>query len=259
MIELKNMNFSYGENPILQEVSLSFAPGKFYGILGPNGRGKTTLIRLLCGLLTPDGGEVLLDGRPKGAYAPREWAKKISLMPQFRSLPPVSGEELVLRGRYPYWGTFGRPCKADRDAVAAALKRAEAEYLAHRNVTELSGGERQKICLAMLLAQDTPYVLLDEPTAFLDPAHRFALSELLKDLRAEGKCVIAVLHDLSMALRDCDSVAVLENGRVRSFDTPEKTVADGILDEVFSLRCRAVPTEEGTEYLFLPKKRASDF
>lgn len=253
MIELKNLSFSYPDRPVLQDLSSAFAPGTLYGIVGPNGCGKTTLIRLLCGLLSPLKGSISLDGRPYEQFSLKERARQISLMPQFRTLPSVSGEELVLRGRYPHLGLSRRETAEDRQMVKEALQRAGATALAHRNVTRLSGGERQRICLAMLYAQNTPYVLLDEPTSFLDLSHRFALMEQMRGLCGEGKCVIAVLHDLSIALRCCDRVLVLDEGRIGSFASPAETVASGVLEKVFSLRCLPVSLEGKTEYLFLPK------
>lgn len=254
MIEAMHLFFSYGARPVLRDFSASFAPGLLYGIVGPNGCGKTTLIRLLCGLSEPREGALSLDATPYSVFSSKELARKVSLMPQIASLPPISGEELVGRGRYPYWGFSGRMSPSDLQAVQYALQRAEASSFAHRDVTKLSGGERQRICLAMLLAQDTPYVLLDEPTTYLDISHRFALMEQMRALREEGKCVIAVLHDLSLALRYCDRILVLEEGMVQSFDTPENILSSGVLDRVFSLSCRAVEVDGKREYLFLPKE-----
>ena len=196
---------------------------------------------------------MLLDGRGYETFSRKELAQKISLLPQSRTLPALRGEELVLRGRYPYWGTFSRNPEEDARAVQKALLRVGAESLAQRRVTELSGGERQRLCLAMLLAQDTPYVLLDEPTVFLDVSHRFLLMDLLKSLREEGKCVIAVLHDLSLALRYCDAVLVLREGELQSFDTPSQTLSSGVLDRVFDLRFRSLSVDGQTEYFYLPK------
>lgn len=253
MLEINHLSFSYANRGILEDLSLSFSPGKFYGIIGPNGCGKTTLIRLLCGLLSPLEGTVALDGRKYSDFSRKEWAQNISLLPQSRTLPAVSGEELVLRGRYPYWGAFCRKTEEDDRAVEQALAFADAQSLAHRTVTELSGGERQKLCLALLLAQDTPYVLLDEPTVFLDISHRFALMEQLQTLRNGGKCVIAVLHDLSLALRYCDELLVLKDGSVQAFDTLDRILSSDVLEDVFDLRCRSVLVDGRPEYLFLPK------
>jgi len=253
MIELNRIGFAYGQQPVLREISVSLTPGTFYGILGPNGCGKTTLVRLISGLLKPQTGTLLLDGKPRSVYSARQWARKISLMPQLRTLPPVCGEELVLRGRFPYYGLTGRPSSSDRSAVTQALAQAGAEALAHRNVTELSGGERQKVCFAMLLAQDAPFLMLDEPTTYLDLSHRFSLLDRLKDCSRQGKCVVAVLHDLSLALRYCDKILLLEDGTLRSFGSPTELLNQGVLDAVFGVRCLPVNAEGARDVIFLPR------
>lgn len=254
MIELKSISFSYGEKPVLSNLSAAFGPGTFYGIVGPNGCGKTTLIRLLCGLNKPSEGQVLLNGRSYGDYSRKELGKQLSLLPQSRSLPSVTVEDLVSRGRYPYLGLTRRMTDADRTAVQKALSDAGAVSFARRDITTLSGGERQRVCFALLLAQDTPYVFLDEPTTYLDIAHRFSLLEQLKSLKEQGKCVIAVLHDLSLALRYCDQVAVLEKGSLCAMDSPQTLLDRGILERVFSVRCAAVEKDGEKDVIFSPKE-----
>ena len=253
MIELNSVSFSYGKKTVFRDLSVSFEPGTFYGIIGPNGCGKTTLIRLLCRLERPSKGAVSLNGAPLNSYGRKALAREVSLLPQFKTLPSVSAEELVSLGRYPHLGGFHALSQTDRDAVKEALQRAEASDLAQRNVATLSGGERQRVCTALLLAQNTPTVLLDEPTTYLDISHRFSLLQRLRELRTEGRCVIAVLHDLSLALRFCDRLLVLDGGTVKGFCTPEETVSSGVLDEVFSVRCLRAEADGTAEYVFVPK------
>ena len=254
MIELKNISFSYGEKPVLSHLSASFDAGKFYGIVGPNGCGKTTLIRLLCGLENPAEGEILWKGKPYSQYSRKQLAASLSLLPQSRALPSVTVEDLVSRGRYPYLGHTRRMTEKDRSAVNSALREAGVESLAHRNVNSLSGGEKQRVCMAMVLAQDTSAVLLDEPTTYLDISHRFALLDQLKGLKDQGKCVIAVLHDLSLALRYCDEILVLEQGETRAMDCPEKLLSSEVLSQVFSVRCVPTIVQGEREIVFLPEK-----
>lgn len=254
MIELKSISFSYGEKPVIPNLSATFQPGTFYGIVGPNGCGKTTLIRLLCGLMKPAEGQIFLNGRPYDEFPRKELAKHLSLLPQSRSLPSVTVEDLVSRGRYPYLGLTRRMTDADRTAVEKALTDVGAESLVHREINTLSGGERQKVSLALLLAQDTPYVLLDEPTTYLDISHRFSLLEQMKSLKEQGKCVIAVLHDLSLALRYCDQVAVLEKGSLCAMDSPRELLKRDVLERVFSVRCVPVEGNGEKDVIFLPKE-----
>lgn len=252
MIELNEVSFSYENSLVLNSCSAVFKPGVLYGIVGKNGCGKTTLIRLLCGLLRPSRGKVFLEGTDYEAYSRKCLAQKISLLPQIRFLPAVSVMDLVTYGRFPHLGLSRRLSDSDRQAVFLALKQAGAQSIAHREVCTLSGGERQRACLALLLAQDTPYVLLDEPTTYLDIAYRFSLAEQLKTLRNEGKCVITVLHDLSLALNVCDRILILDGGTVCAEGTAEEIVSCGILQKVFSVRCIPVVAEGKEEYIFRP-------
>ncbi len=175
----------------------------------------------------------------------------MALLPQQQDAPAVTVRELAAYGRYPYQ-TFGYgPSAADREAVERALLRAGAAELADRDVRTLSGGQRQRARLAMVLAQDARVLLLDEPTTWLDPGGQFAVMELLRELAGEGRCVVAVLHDLNLALSCCGRLAVLEAGRLRGVGEPAALAEQGLLDEVFGVRC--VPSGEG--WLLLPDRK----
>ncbi len=252
MIECRALSFSYGEKLVFSQLNAQFHPGKIYGIVGPNGCGKTTLIRLLCGLNPPGEGQILLNGRPYGSYSRKELAKNLSLLPQSRSLPSVLVEELVSRGRYPYLGLTRRMTETDEDAVRKALADVHATHLVGRYVSSLSGGERQRVCLALLLAQQTPYILLDEPTTYLDISHRLSLMEQLKVLREDGKCVIAVFHDLSLAIRYCDVLGVLSEGTLQAFDSPENLLSADVFSRVFGVRCIPVEVRGQRDLIFIP-------
>ena len=249
MITVDNLSFQYGKKAALTKVNAVFETGKFYAVVGPNGCGKTTLIRLMAGLLPPSSGAVCLDGNGAETFSRIAYARKVAWMPQERTIPPVRVEEYITNARYPYLDLSRKLSAKDRIAVEEALKKTETEALRHCRMPELSGGERQRVYLAMLLAQDTPYVLLDEPITYLDVGHQFSIMQQLTAMRDAGKCVIAVLHDLSLALQYCDRVLVLHEGKVCGFDTPDKIANGELISSVFGVQCKKVEQA----YLIYPK------
>ena len=252
MIQLDDLNFSYGGRTVLHNLSAAFSPGKLYAVLGPNGSGKTTLIRLLSRLLLPDSGSLTLDGKSYESYGRKEFARQLALLPQTRPIPAISVQDLVSHGRFPYLGLSRTPGKDDLDAVERAMAAVNVQAFAGRDLRQLSGGERQRVYLALLLAQDTRYVLLDEPTTYLDASAQFSVMENLKCMSQDGKCVIAVLHDLNLALSFADEICLLDQGRIAAFGAPEALVEQGVLDRVFSIRCRSVVVDGIKEYIIRP-------
>lgn len=252
MIQLDDLCFSYGGRAVLHNISAAFTPGKLYAVLGPNGSGKTTLIRLLSRLLLPDSGSLTLDEKSYACYGRKEFVRQLALLPQTRPIPAISVQDLVSHGRFPYLGLSRTPGKADLDAVERAMTAVNVQDFAGRDLRQLSGGERQRVYLALLLAQDTRYVLLDEPTTYLDASAQFSVMENLKRMSQDGKCVIAVLHDLNLALSFSDEICLLDQGRIAAFGAPEKLVEQGVLDRVFSIRCRSVVVDGIKEYIIRP-------
>ncbi len=250
MIKAENLSFSYGKASILEGINLSLEEGKLYGVIGPNGSGKTTLIKLLSAQLKPARGELFLDGKPYKEYGRKELARKVALLPQGRNTPDISVYDMVCYGRYPYLGFSRKMQEADIASVRAALKATDTQNLAERNVRKLSGGERQRVYMAMLYAQDTAHVLLDEPTTHLDISYRFQIMETLERMKAEGKCVVAVLHELSLALKYADEIILVSEGRVVSVATPEETVKSGNIDRVFAVECHLAQINGEREYIF---------
>lgn len=253
MIEVKDVSFSYDKEPVLKNVSLALAPGKFYAVVGPNGSGKTTLIRLLSRLSQPDSGQLLLDGKSHAEFERKDFARRLAMLPQSRPVPAISVRELVSHGRFPHLQMSRKLSAEDRRIVERALREAGAEGLACRSVKELSGGQRQRAYLAMLLAQDTPYVLLDEPTTYLDVSAQFTVMDTLQQMSRSGKCVAAVLHDLSLALQYCDELIVMEQGELRASAPPKELADSGVLDRVFNIRCLPLEYKGKTEYVFHKK------
>lgn len=240
MLELRNVTAGYGEKLILHDISLDFPPGTVTAILGPNGSGKSTLLKAAAGLLPIASGAVV-------AEEPR--ARHVAYLPQSRRVPEMTVRQLVLQGRYPWLGWPRRYGEKDHELARRAMERLGVAGLADRPLAELSGGTRQKCYLAMTLAQDTEVLLLDEPTSFLDPAHQLRLMALCRSVAAGGKAVAVVLHDLPLALRFADRVAVVDAGRLLMVDSPAGLLKSGLLEKTFAVKILGVDTPEGRRYV----------
>lgn len=239
--------------PVLAEVTVKFLPGQFTAVIGANGSGKSTLLSCLARQL-PHAGAVALDGTDVSTMPRRTFARKVGFLPQSPSAPNgVSVRGLVERGRTPHRRTFAPLGRADHRAIDAALERLALGALASRPLAELSGGQRQRAWIALVLAQDTPVLLLDEPTAFLDLAHQAALLDLARALAAEGRTIVAVLHDLNLAAAFADVVVALAEGRVRAHGTPCEVVNAEMLDAVFDLRADVIPDPVTGAPVILPR------
>ena len=252
MLEFRELRAAYDGVETLHGVSAHLAPGKLTAIIGPNGCGKSTLMKCAVGLMKPSGGEILLNGQPLSVIPEKERARHLSYMPQSRIAPDISVRHLVTHGRYPHlkWGQSLR--REDREIVQAAIERVKLGALVNRPVSRLSGGERQRAYLAMMLAQQTAVMLLDEPTVYLDLSSQFALMELLRALCREGRSVILVLHELSLALEYTDSLLLMERGRLVAAGSPEEVYRSGQIQRVFSIDVRRT---SDNKYLFYTEKQ----
>ena len=247
MLEIRNLSTGYPGNPVLRDISLTLAGGCVNVIVGPNGCGKSTLLKALAGIL-PATGSAALDGQQLLTLPPRELAQRIAFLPQNRPVPEISVKNLVLHGRFPYLSYPRRYRQEDQKIAQAAMEKMGVAQLADRSLTSLSGGQRQKVYIAMALAQDTPVVLLDEPNSFLDIAHQLQLMAQAKALAAEGKTVVLVLHDLSMALECADWLAVFSEGKCLLQGSPENAFQSGCLDRAFGVKVHRVQTADGWKY-----------
>lgn len=250
MIELMQITSGYPEHPVLHDITLSFPPGQVSVLLGPNGSGKSTLLRAACGLQPVQGGCILLDHSPLTAFTPRQLAKRVAYMPQSRNVPNITARRMVLHGRFPHL-SYPRRYRAEDFAIAdQALAAVGAGELSNRPVATLSGGQRQKVYLAMALAQDTETILMDEPTAWLDVRRQLDFMHTAKQLAGQGKAVVLVLHDLGLAMRFADSIAVLAGGHIACLGTPEEIYRSGILNQVFEITLCRVQTADGWIYYY---------
>ena len=251
MIETRGLCAGYRGRDVLHDVSVSFPPGCVTVLLGPNGCGKSTLLRTVLGLQPAAGGEVLVDGTPLGELSPGELARRAAYLPQSRGVPNISALRMVLHGRFPYLSYPRRYRPEDYRVARQALGLAGAGELEDRLLPELSGGQRQKVYLAMALAQETRTVLMDEPTTFLDARHQLEVMALARTLAGQGKSVGLVLHDLCLALRWAGQAVVMAEGRVLCQGPPEEIFDSGVLDRVFGVRVCRVETEDGWQYYCL--------
>ena len=215
-LRLRAVSAAYGRRRVLDRVDLEVDKGEVVALLGPNGSGKTTMLRVIGGIVSPTAGEVDLFGRRLADWSRADVARSVAVLPQTSELPDgFKVSEVVNLGRIPHARRAFAADPHDERAVAAALRDADAEGLADRPVHELSGGERQRVVMAMALAQEPRLLLLDEPTLHLDLGHQVALVQLLARLRAtRGMTVVAVLHDLNLAAGLADRVLLLRDGRL---------------------------------------------
>ncbi|MBN1529739.1 MAG: ABC transporter ATP-binding protein [Thermoleophilaceae bacterium] len=237
------LTLAYDSRVAVSDVDLEVLEGAVTAIVGANASGKSTLLRGLARLLRPRSGSVLLDGADIATLRTREVARRIGLLPQAPVVPDaITVEELVARGRYPHQRLLRPMSREDRDEVERALAATGVEDLRDRLLDELSGGQRQRAWIAMVLAQETPLLLLDEPTTYLDLAHQIEVLDLLEDLnRGEGRTVVMVLHDLNQACRYASHVVALLDGRVHAVGRPAEIVDEELIETVFGVHARVVP------------------
>jgi iron complex transport system ATP-binding protein len=215
VISVENVSSGIQGTHILHEISFSARKGEVLALLGPNGCGKSTLIKTILGLCDVTSGSISFDGRNLSLYSRKERALMFAYMPQnTASFSFFTVLETVVMGRYPYLGTFGSYSKRDFEIARGAIERTGLSGFEDRPVSSLSGGEAATVMLARSLAQDTPVILLDEPTSSLDPGHALAIADVIKRLAASGKLLIVSMHDVNMALNHSDRLILLKNGHI---------------------------------------------
>ena len=235
LLEVRDLTVAYGPLLAVRDVTLSLAPGELLGLVGPNGSGKSTLIRAVTRVVPPLAGEVQLLGDDAFRLSQREVALRVAVVPQTPLLPEAfTALEVVLLGRTPHLGLLQAEGPADLEATRRAMLVTDTWRLAQRRIGELSGGERQRVVIARALAQETPVLLLDEPTAHLDIGHQAATLALMGDLcRRLGKGVLAAVHDLTLASQFCHRLVMLHQGRVVASGEPTQVLTQERLEHVY--------------------------
>lgn len=241
-LRAESVTIGYDRATIAEDLTVGVPEGSFTAIIGPNGCGKSTLLRAFARVLKPSAGRILLEGKSIHEVPTKVLARRIGLLPQTSLAPDgIRVADLVARGRSPHQSLIQQWRASDEQAVHGALAATRLEELSGRLVDELSGGQRQRVWIAMLLAQQTPFMLLDEPTTFLDIAHQYELMELLRGLHDEGKTIVTVLHDLNQAARYASHLVVMKSGTVMAAGDPRDVLTSALVEEVFGLRSIVMP------------------
>jgi iron complex transport system ATP-binding protein len=237
MIEVRDIAFSYDGARVIDGVSFSVADGEFVGVIGPNGSGKTTLLKLLSKVLHADSGSIRIKGREISRISNRELARTIAVVPQESNvLFPFTVREIVLMGRYPHLGALAFERQEDMRIAEEMMKTTDVAQFAGRLITEVSGGEKQRVIIARALTQEPAAMLLDEPTAFLDIKHQMEVHELLKSLNEKrGMTIMCISHDLNLAARYCRRLILLDRGRVAADGTPREVLTQENISRVFGV------------------------
>jgi iron complex transport system ATP-binding protein len=251
MLDFRNVSVSCDKTLILENISVSFNKGEITSIVGPNGCGKTTLLQCLNGVSKLKSGKIYLDGEDFTSLSLRKRAKKISFLPQVRTvIPTLPVKTLVEHGRFPYLGFTRKKSAQDIEIVNKAMEFTHVEGYADQYTDTLSGGIRQRVFFAMVLAQDCEYIILDEPTTYLDLKGQREFLDMVLELKKKGRTIILVLHDLGQALRISDRIVVMDNLKVVMTGTPKECLESHVLETVFESKVKVFHDSEGEYYSF---------
>ncbi|MBR2895004.1 MAG: ABC transporter ATP-binding protein [Oscillospiraceae bacterium] len=248
MLEIRELSAGYGGKLVLHDVSIEIPMGQVTVILGPNGCGKSTLLKTICGILKAEKGRIMLNGENLLTLPQKQIAQRVAYLSQSRQIPDITVRRLVLHGRFPYLSYPRRYRPEDYAAADAAIENMGMVSFADTPLNKLSGGQRQKVYIAMALAQDTPVILLDEPTTYLDISHQLQLMRQAKELTAQGKTVVMIVHDLSHAMTTADHIVLMQCGGVVVQGTAEELYTSGKIDNVFRIKMGRARTDRGFHY-----------
>ncbi|HBT18988.1 MAG TPA: iron ABC transporter ATP-binding protein [Clostridiaceae bacterium] len=235
MIRVRNLTKRYDTKEVVKDVSLNIEKGYITSFIGPNGAGKSTLLSMISRLMEKSGGEVTIDGITLGNWKSKDLAKKISILRQSNNLNiKLTVRELVAFGRFPY--SKGNLTSEDESQIDQAISYLKLEDIEDRYINELSGGQKQRAYIAMVLAQDTEYILLDEPLNNLDMKHAVEIMKILRKIVDElGKTVVLVIHDINFASCYSDKIVALQDGKIMHYDDTDKIINSEVLNEVFDM------------------------
>ena len=254
MLSIEKLAFSYGDKIVIDGFDLEVRPGELVGIVGPNGTGKSTLLRLISGVLKADSGVIRLNGRDQAGLKAKERALLVSVVPQNPRMPlGFRVIDLVLMGRNAHLSLLQWESRRDTEVAREALELTDTLDLADRVIDSLSGGERQRVIIAMALAQESPIMLLDEPTSNLDLSHQTGVMDLVTTVqrRREGVVVVA-MHDLTLAAQYCDRLVMLSNGRIHAEGRPQDVLTVENISGVYGAEVAVIPHPEGGSPVVLP-------
>ena len=242
ILRTEELEACYEKKTVFQNLNISIAEGKVTTIIGPNGCGKSTLLKAMGRILKQKQGKVFLQDQDMNTISTKEIAKKLSLLPQSPSAPGMLGvEELVSYGRYPHRKNTKTLTKEDQEIIEWAMEVTKTKSFRTRSINSLSGGQRQKVWLAMALAQKTDVILLDEPTTYLDMAHQLDVLQTVKDLNRQQQCtIVMVLHDVNHAARYSDVIVAMKDGRIIKSGAPCDIIDSNVLKEVFQIEARVI-------------------
>ena len=248
MLEMKNVSGGYGRKQVLYNIDTAFESGRITSIIGKNGCGKSTLLQMCCGLLTPSEGSITIDGVNIAIIKHADLAKKISYLSQSHSAGSITVRSLVSHGRFPYLGYPRKYSSEDKRKIADAMELAEVTDIADKYANELSGGQLQRAYIAMLLAQDTDIMLLDEPATYLDMSSQLELMDLAVKLKNAGKTIVMVVHDINTALTYSDNIIAMDSGSIIETGSPRHISQSEAVQD--SLGIEIIYDENVKQYFF---------
>lgn len=256
---IAGLRAGYGANTVLHGIDLDLTAGCVTAIVGANACGKSTLLRSIARLVVPQSGQVLLDGVSMHKMSSKNVAKRVGYLPQSAIAPEgITVLDLVSRGRHPHRKLWSRWSKEDTEAVAEALQLTGTDHLVERDVGALSGGQRQKVWIAMALAQQTDILLLDEPTTYLDINHQIEVLDLLSDLNSRRETtVVMVLHDLNFSARYADVLVAMKEGRIYASGAVDEVFSEQTIRDVFGIECLVTADPVTGKQMMIPKSSKS--